>query len=72
MGTRIQELSDGFRILGPARLRGAAITTYGDHRIAMAFAIAGRVASNETRLDDPGCVDISFPGYHKLMNQIAR
>ncbi|MCH7521486.1 MAG: 3-phosphoshikimate 1-carboxyvinyltransferase [Candidatus Marinimicrobia bacterium] len=72
MGTRIQELSDGFRILGPARLRGAAITTYGDHRIAMAFAIAGRVASNETRLDNPDCVDISFPGYHKLMSQIAR
>lgn len=72
MGTRIQELSDGFRILGPARLRGAAITTYSDHRIAMAFAIAGRVASDKTRLDDPDCVEISFPGYHKLMNQIAK
>lgn len=71
MGTRIQELSDGFRILGPARLRGAAITTYGDHRIAMAFAVAGRVASDKTRLDDPECVEISFPGYHKLMSQIA-
>lgn len=72
MGARIQELSDGFRILGPSRLRAAAVTTYSDHRIAMAFAIAGRVASDITRLDDPDCVEVSYPGYHKVLKQVCR
>ncbi|MCK4578108.1 MAG: 3-phosphoshikimate 1-carboxyvinyltransferase, partial [Candidatus Marinimicrobia bacterium] len=71
MGTRIQELADGFRILGPVKLRGATISTYSDHRIAMAFAIAGRLTTEKTNLDDPDCVNISFPGYHELIAKIA-
>jgi 3-phosphoshikimate 1-carboxyvinyltransferase len=72
MGTRIQELTDGFRILGPAKLRGAAIATYKDHRIAMAFAIAQKRASETTKLDHPECVDFSFPGYFDALTKLAK
>ena len=72
MGTRIQELTDGFRILGPAKLRGAAISSHMDHRIAMAFAIAGKRASDTTKLDHPECVDVSFPGYFDALNKLAK
>ncbi|MFB0515326.1 MAG: 3-phosphoshikimate 1-carboxyvinyltransferase [Candidatus Neomarinimicrobiota bacterium] len=71
MGGRVQELPDGFRILGPTSLRRATITTYSDHRIAMAFTVAGRIAAGTTTLDDPDCVEISFPGFHQLIDQVA-
>ena len=70
MGARVQELSDGFRILGSSRLRGATITTHSDHRIAMAFTVAGKITREKTTIDDPDCVEISFPGYHKLISRI--
>jgi 3-phosphoshikimate 1-carboxyvinyltransferase len=72
MGVRVQELDDGFRIWGPANLREARIRTYGDHRIAMAFAIAGRVAAGTTTLDYPESVEISFPGFFDVIKQISK
>jgi len=63
MGAGIDELPDGFRVRGAQRLRGADIITHGDHRIAMAFAIAGMAAEGETRIHDAGCADVSFPGF---------
>ena len=72
MGIRIQELTDGFRILGPAKLRGAAITTYNDHRIAMAFAIVANRTSVTTKLDHPECVEVSFPGYFGVLNKLLK
>jgi 3-phosphoshikimate 1-carboxyvinyltransferase len=71
MGGQVEELPDGFRIRGPTPLGGAAITTYGDHRIAMAFTIAGYLADGETALDDPDCVAISFPGFHDLVQRVV-
>ena len=71
MGARIQELSDGFRIMGSTRLRGATVRTYSDHRIAMAFAVAAKITREKTTLDDPDCVEISFPGYHDLIDRLT-
>ncbi|UCH62896.1 MAG: 3-phosphoshikimate 1-carboxyvinyltransferase [Fidelibacterota bacterium] len=71
MGGQVEELSDGFRIRGPISLKGAAITTYGDHRIAMAFSVAGYLADGETALDDPDCVAISFPDFHNLVQRVV-
>ncbi|MBA7669912.1 3-phosphoshikimate 1-carboxyvinyltransferase 1 [subsurface metagenome] len=71
MGGQVEEFSDGFRIRGPISLGGAAITTYGDHRIAMAFTVAGCLADGETALDDPDCVAISFPGFHDLVQRVV-
>ncbi len=62
LGADVEELPDGVRIRGGKPLRGAAIETYGDHRIAMAFALAGlRVPG--IRVTDPDCVTKTFPAY---------
>jgi 3-phosphoshikimate 1-carboxyvinyltransferase len=63
MGARVGELEDGMAIDGGTELEGAEITTYGDHRIAMAFAIAGLVARGETVIKDADCVVTSHPSF---------
>jgi 3-phosphoshikimate 1-carboxyvinyltransferase len=63
MGAEVEELDDGFVIHGPARLRGATIDAASDHRIAMAFAIAGLVADGETEIAGAEWADISYPGF---------
>lgn len=70
MGADVTELDDGFVIEGATPLRGARITTYGDHRIAMAFTIAGLVADEETKLDDNRCVAISCPEFNDLLRKV--
>jgi 3-phosphoshikimate 1-carboxyvinyltransferase len=63
MGARVEELPDGFVIDGTGRLRGARVESHGDHRLAMAFAVAGLLAEGETEIDDAECVGVSYPGF---------
>lgn len=72
MGCRIAPTGDGMIIEGGALLRGAAIRTFKDHRIAMSFAIAALIAEGETVLDDAGCVDISYPTFFENLNQLRQ
>lgn len=72
MGCRITPTGDGMIIEGGALLRGAAIRTFKDHRIAMSFAIAALIAEGETVLDDAGCVDISYPTFFENLNQLRQ
>lgn len=72
MGCRITPTGDGMIIAGGAPLRGAAIRTFKDHRIAMSFAIAALIAEGETVLDDAGCVDISYPTFFENLNQLRQ
>jgi 3-phosphoshikimate 1-carboxyvinyltransferase len=69
MGAEVEEFPDGLRVAGRQRLRGAEIETYGDHRIAMAFAVAGLVAEGTTLIRDSACVDISFPNFFTTLEQ---
>jgi 3-phosphoshikimate 1-carboxyvinyltransferase len=69
MGAEVQEYPDGLRVGGRQRLRGAEIETYGDHRIAMAFAVAGLVAEGTTLIRDSACVDVSFPNFFTTLAQ---
>lgn len=62
MGAKCEEHADGFTIEG-GRLQGAVVNSHGDHRLAMALAIAGLVASGTTIIRDAECVDISYPGF---------
>ncbi len=71
MGARIQELEDGLIIEGPARLRGAEVSAHGDHRLAMALAIAGLVAEGETVIDGAESVDISYPGFWETLASLG-
>jgi 3-phosphoshikimate 1-carboxyvinyltransferase len=68
MGAQVIELNDGLEIHGPAPLRGARLAGFGDHRIAMAFAIAGLFADGETVIQDADCVRGSYPGFEKALD----
>jgi 3-phosphoshikimate 1-carboxyvinyltransferase len=71
MGARIEERPDGLAIRGPQRLRGAHVASGGDHRMAMALAVAGLAADGETVIDDVACIDTSFPGFAGAVNALA-
>ncbi|HSI89226.1 MAG TPA: hypothetical protein VK918_09230, partial [Pyrinomonadaceae bacterium] len=70
MGADAEEFDDGFRI-GPSRLTGARVDSCGDHRIAMALAVAGLFARGETEIDNAECVNISFPGFFETLESVA-
>lgn len=72
MGADIEELEDGMIIKGKSKLKGAKISTFNDHRIAMAFSIAGLVCESDVELDNTMCIDISFPGYFELLNYLIK
>lgn len=63
MGVDITPTEDGMLINGGATLKGAKINSYLDHRIAMAFSIAGLVAEGMTEILDSQCVDVSYPAF---------
>ncbi len=71
LGVEVETFDDGFAVRGPAHFHGGAIVTAGDHRIAMAFAVAARAASVDVRLDDPDCVAVSFPGFAVALDAVA-
>lgn len=71
MGAEVEVLDDGFRIAGPQPLHGAAIASFGDHRIAMACAIAALGASSPTTIDDASCVAISYPGFFATLRYLT-
>ena len=70
MGAQVMEMSDGMEIHGPAPLRGARVASFGDHRIAMAFAVAGLFAEGETIIQDAECIRGSYPGIRKCARGI--
>lgn len=72
MGAVVEEFDDGLHIPGPQRLHGAQIDAYGDHRIAMAFAIAGLVASGRTQIDASEVAAVSFPDFFSVLEQIVQ
>jgi 3-phosphoshikimate 1-carboxyvinyltransferase len=71
MGAQVVELNDGLEIHGGAELRGARVASFGDHRIAMAFAIAGMFADGETIIQDVECVRESYPGFEKALDDFV-
>lgn len=68
MGASVEEFEDGFRV-ERSRLGGAAIDSFGDHRIAMAFAIAGLFAEGEAEITGAECAAVSFPSFY---DELAR
>jgi len=71
MGAQVSELSDGLEIHGPAPLHGARLPSFGDHRIAMAFAIAGLFAEGETVIQDAECIRESYPGFEAVLEEFT-
>ncbi len=71
MGAEVVEFPDGFRV-ECSKLKGAVIDSFGDHRIAMAFAVAALFADGETKINDAECVDISFPGFFETLASVVK
>ncbi len=73
MGARVDERPDGLRVEGRAagRLRGAEIEPRGDHRIAMAFAVAALAAEGPTRIRDAECAGVSYPEFYRELERVA-
>jgi 3-phosphoshikimate 1-carboxyvinyltransferase len=71
MGAQVAEMSDGLEIHGPASLHGARVASFGDHRIAMAFAIAGLFADGETIVQDAECIRESYPGFETVLEEFT-
>jgi 3-phosphoshikimate 1-carboxyvinyltransferase len=70
LGTDIEEHDDGFTVRGPCRLKGAHVNSFGDHRIAMAMAIAGLLAEGHTHIEGDDCVAVSYPGFMRDLNAL--
>jgi 3-phosphoshikimate 1-carboxyvinyltransferase len=71
LGARIEERPDGFAVQGGGSLRGAAVRAHGDHRIAMALAVAALAAEGETEIEGAECACVSFPEFYGLLEQGA-
>lgn len=63
LGARIEERGDGMLIEGSARFTSGMVDSFGDHRLAMALAVAGLSAGGEVTISDAEAVDVSYPGF---------
>ena len=72
MGVTVTEFDDGMEIEGGTKLKGATINSYGDHRIAMAFAIAGLHADGVTTIENTECISTSYPGFENDLNRFLQ
>jgi 3-phosphoshikimate 1-carboxyvinyltransferase len=71
MSASVTMSRDGFSVSGPSKLHGADIETAGDHRIALAFAIAGLIANRKTVIQDANCVAVSYPEFWRDLECLA-
>jgi 3-phosphoshikimate 1-carboxyvinyltransferase len=70
LGVEVEEREDAMTVRGGNRLLSAKVRSFGDHRVAMALAIAGLSTDGGVEIDDTDCADISFPGFFGLLDQI--
>ncbi len=72
MGAKVEELEDGLRVPGGQKLHGASIDSFGDHRIAMAFAVAALRAEGETEIRGADAAVISYPDFFTALNGLVQ
>ena len=70
LGAEVDEFPDGVWVPGNQTLHGGEIDSFGDHRIAMAFAVAGLFSDGPVTIKDPSCVGISFPSFFELLDSL--
>ena len=71
MGAEVEQTADGWKIPGGQKLRGGEIESFGDHRIAMAFAVGALRAEGETVIHNSECVGISYPGFFADLEKVV-
>lgn len=72
MGGIVSTTPDGLEIPGRQRLKAAELHSFGDHRIAMAFAIASLVAQGSSVIHDAAAASVSFPEFYSTLKNISR
>ncbi len=72
IGARVEDREDGWTIEGTGRLRGGSVSTLGDHRIAMAFLVAGLRATEGVTVDDASAVAVSDPGFLPRLRKLQQ
>jgi 3-phosphoshikimate 1-carboxyvinyltransferase len=72
MGAEVEEFDDGLRIPGRQKLHGASLDSFGDHRIAMAFAVAALRAEGETEIKGADAATISFPEFFTTLDRLLQ
>jgi 3-phosphoshikimate 1-carboxyvinyltransferase len=72
MGAQVEEFEDGLRIPGGQKLHGASLDSFGDHRIAMAFAVAALRAQGETEIKDADAAVISYPEFFNALEGLVQ
>ncbi|HWJ03706.1 MAG TPA: 3-phosphoshikimate 1-carboxyvinyltransferase, partial [Verrucomicrobiae bacterium] len=70
LGALVEELPDGLRITGGKRLKGAALETYHDHRMAMSMAVAALGAEGDTLINNAEVANVSFPGFFAALDSL--
>jgi 3-phosphoshikimate 1-carboxyvinyltransferase len=71
LGVTVEPTADGLGITGGRGIRGATLASHGDHRLAMAWAIASLAASGETTVDGAEAVDVSYPGFWQTLRRVS-
>jgi len=71
-GVQVDECEDGMQIEGGATLHGAEVESFGDHRIAMAFAILALFAEGHSVIRDTDCVKTSYPGFYDTLRGLSK
>jgi 3-phosphoshikimate 1-carboxyvinyltransferase len=71
VGVQVETLEDGMVIRGPQIIEGGQVNSHGDHRIAMAMAVAGLLAKSPVHIHNPECIAVSFPGFEETLQQLV-
>ncbi|MBN1572297.1 MAG: 3-phosphoshikimate 1-carboxyvinyltransferase [Deltaproteobacteria bacterium] len=71
LGVSVEELPDGLVVRPKGRVRGGEARSYGDHRAAMAAAVAGISSEAGVNISDAGCVSVSFPGFFEMLREVS-
>ena len=71
MGIEVEVTPDGMHVPGKQKFRAAAFDSFGDHRIAMAFAVAALAGDGESTIDNADAASVSFPEFWDILQQIA-
>ena len=72
LGAQVEEQADGMAIHGTGRLTGGHANSYGDHRIAMAMAVAGLLAESQTVVDGAEAAAVSYPGFWDTLSSLGQ
>jgi 3-phosphoshikimate 1-carboxyvinyltransferase len=71
LGADAEEMPDGYVVRGTSPVLRGAVTTHGDHRMAMAFGILGALPGNEIVIDDRACVSVSYPDFWADLSRVT-